>query len=210
MCVNWSVSSNLHPSSFIFGFIGISRGGLYGRKREDILTIVKRRKLQWYVWSCLQFIRSGQNHLARHSERGKETRQSEEDVGRQHLGMGRPGVRQVPEGSGEQGKMEDTGCKIICDAPTTLAVKGWMMMMITDAHPLVTLREKQATIHRGRLHSFERWNQTRLSSCIPPVNTVPHSEWSDQKLVDSMRRSDQLLREASGVLPPPFSVNYLI
>ena len=27
------------------------------------------------VWSCLPFIRSGQNHLARHSERGKATRQ---------------------------------------------------------------------------------------------------------------------------------------
>ena len=41
-----------------------------------------------------------------------------------------PGVRQVPEGSGEQEKMEKTGCKIICGAPTTLAVKGLMMMMM--------------------------------------------------------------------------------
>ena len=32
------------------------------------------------VWSCLPFIRSGQNHLARHSERGKKTRQTEEKV----------------------------------------------------------------------------------------------------------------------------------
>ena len=51
-------------------------------------------------------------------------------VGRQDQGMDRPGVRQVPEGSGEQGKMEKTGCKIICGTPTTLAVKGLMMMMI--------------------------------------------------------------------------------
>ena len=71
----------------------------------------------------------GQNHLARHSERGKKTRPTKEEAGRQHLGMDRPGVRQVPEGSGEQGKMEKTGCKIICGAPTTLAVKGLMMMM---------------------------------------------------------------------------------
>ena len=42
----------------------------------------------------------------------------------------RPGVRQVPEGSGEQGEMEKTGCEIICGAPTTLAVKGLMMVMI--------------------------------------------------------------------------------
>ena len=74
------------------------------------------------VWTCLPFIRSGQNHLARHSERGKKTRQTEEEVGRQHQVMDRPGVRQVPEGSGEQGKMEETGCKIICGAPTTLVI----------------------------------------------------------------------------------------
>ena len=47
-------------------------------------------------------------------------------MGRQHPGMDRPGVRQVPEGNGEQGKMGETGCEIICGAPTTLAVKGWM------------------------------------------------------------------------------------
>ena len=29
------------------------------------------------VWLCLPFIRSGQNHLARHSERGKKTRQTD-------------------------------------------------------------------------------------------------------------------------------------
>ena len=51
-------------------------------------------------------------------------------MGRQHQGMDGPGVRQVPEGSGDQGKMEKTGCKIICGAPTTLAVKGLMMMMM--------------------------------------------------------------------------------
>ena len=41
-----------------------------------------------------------------------------------HQGMDRPGVRQVPEGSGEKGKMEKTGFEIICGAPTTLGVKG--------------------------------------------------------------------------------------
>ena len=66
----------------------------------------------------------GQNHLARHNERGKKTRQTEEEVGRQHQGIDRPGVRQVPEGNGEQGKMEETGRKIIFGGPSTLAVKG--------------------------------------------------------------------------------------
>ena len=85
-----------------------------------------RKETQTAVaWSCFPFTRFGQNHLAKHSERGKKTKQTEEEVGRQHQGMDRPGVRQVPEGSGEQ---EKTGCKIICGAPTTLAVKGLMMM----------------------------------------------------------------------------------
>ena len=89
---------------------------------ENLLTSVKRPQTA-VVWSCLPFIRSGQNHLARHSDGGKKTRQTEEEVGRQHQGMDRPGVCRVPKGSGEQGKMEETGCAIICGGLTTLAVK---------------------------------------------------------------------------------------
>ena len=96
---------------------------------EDLLSIVKRHK-HAVVWICLSFIRSGQNDLARHSERGKKTRQTEQEVERQHRGMDRPGVLQVPEGSGELGEMEETGCEIISGAPTTLAGKGLMMMMM--------------------------------------------------------------------------------
>ena len=58
--------------------------------------------------------------------KGEKTRQTEEKVVRQHQGMDRPGVRQVPEGSGKRGKMEETGCEIIYGAPTTLTVKGYM------------------------------------------------------------------------------------
>ena len=102
-----------------------------------------RKKTQTaVVWSCFPFIRSVQNHLARHSERGKKTRRTKEEVGRQHQGMDRPGVRQVPEGSGEQGKIEKTGCKIICGAPTTLAVKGLMMMMMGEG------RRRRGTIQQ--------------------------------------------------------------
>ena len=49
--------------------------------RQETQTVV--------VWSRLPFIRSGQNHLERYSERGKKTRQTEEEVGRQHQGMDR-------------------------------------------------------------------------------------------------------------------------
>ena len=76
------------------------------------------------VYSCLSLIRSGQNHMQKHSERKKKAKQVEEEVWRQYQGVDRPGVRKVPEGSGEQGKMEETGHKITCGAPTTLAFKG--------------------------------------------------------------------------------------
>ena len=76
------------------------------------------------IWTYVPFIRSGQNYLARHSERRKKTWYTEKEVDRQHQGMDRPGVRQVPEGSGELRRMEETGCEVSCGALTTPAVKG--------------------------------------------------------------------------------------
>ena len=81
---------------------------------EDLLISIERCKLQW------------NGHVSRSSDLAKTVSQGtvkggrrqgrRKEVGRQHQGMGRPGVRQVPEGSGEQGKMEETGCEIICGA----------------------------------------------------------------------------------------------
>ena len=89
---------------------------------EDLLTIVKTRKLKWY------------GHISRSSglaktalqgtvKGGKKIKQTEKEVGREHQGTDRRGIRQDPEGRGEQRKMEETGCEVICGAPTTLAVK---------------------------------------------------------------------------------------
>ena len=88
---------------------------------EDLLTTIKRRKPQWY------------GHVFHSSDLAKTVlqgtvkggrRQTEEEVGRQHQEMDRPGVLQVPEGSGKQGKMEETGFKVVSGALTTLVVKG--------------------------------------------------------------------------------------
>ena len=89
---------------------------------DDLLTLVRRRKLQWY------------RHVSRSSDlaklilqgtvKGGRRQGRTEEVGRQHQRVDRPGVRQVPGGCGEQRKMEQTGCESICGAPTTLAVKG--------------------------------------------------------------------------------------
>ena len=90
---------------------------------EDLLLTVKRRKLQWYshVSSSSGLAKTIlQGTVKGGKTKGRQRKRWE----RQHQGMDRPGVQQVPEGSGEQGKMENTGCKIICGAQTTLAVKG--------------------------------------------------------------------------------------
>ena len=54
---------------------------------EDLLTVVNCSGMDMspvhQVWS---------NHFARHSERGKKTRQTEEEMGKQHQGMDNTGV----------------------------------------------------------------------------------------------------------------------
>ena len=93
------------------------------RPHEDLLTIVKRHKIA-VVWACLPFIRSGQNHLARRSERGKKTRRTKEEVGRQHQEMDRLEFTKSQRAVENRKKWRELFCEIICDAPATLAVKG--------------------------------------------------------------------------------------
>ena len=81
-------------------------------------------------------------------------------MGRQHQGMDRPGVRQVPEGSGEEGKMEKTGCKIICGAPTTLAVKGLMMMMMRYQMVAMGMQCWEKSFHADTVTGVGQWRYT--------------------------------------------------
>ena len=111
--------------------------------------------------------------------------------------MDTPGVRQVPEGSGEQGKMEKTVCKIICDAPTTLAVKELMMMMMmikddgcilfskVDLQPLpppppttthdllevVDILFYWGSLSAGNVSSSPTFKIVRGTNCIEPCGT---------------------------------------
>ena len=82
------------------------------------------------VWTCLPFIRCGQNHLARYGERGKKTRQTEEEVGRQIREWTGLEFAKSQRAVENREKLEETGCEVICGAPTTLAVEGLMMMTI--------------------------------------------------------------------------------
>ena len=74
--------------------------------RED-LTRRRRKETQTaVVRPCPLFIRSGQNHLARHSNREKETMQVQREVKRQHQGMDRIHrikVRSSPRHRGQWG-----------------------------------------------------------------------------------------------------------
>ena len=84
---------------------------------KDLLTIKNRCKLQWY------------GHVSCSSGLAKTIMQGTVKGGRRQgrqRKRWRDNVRELTglEGSGEQGKMEKTGCNIICGAPPTLTVKG--------------------------------------------------------------------------------------
>ena len=81
---------------------------------EDHLTIIKKCKLQWY----------GQNHLAR-QWKGEEDKADRRRGGKTISGNGQVWSSPSLRGQWRTGKkMEETGCEIICDTPTTFAVKG--------------------------------------------------------------------------------------
>ena len=96
---------------------------------EDLLTIVKRRKLQWH------------GHIFRSSGLAKTILQGTVKGGRRQGGQRKRWEHNIREWTGlefgksqravdNREKMEKTGCKIICGAPTTLAVEELMMMMM--------------------------------------------------------------------------------
>ena len=73
---------------------------------EDLLMIVKRHKLQRYghVFRSSGLAKTILQGTVKGGRRqGRQRKRWEDNI--------RPGVQQVPEGSGEQGKMEKTGCK---------------------------------------------------------------------------------------------------
>ena len=82
--------------------------------------------------------------------------------------MDRPGVQQVPEGSGEQGKMEKSGCKIICGAPTTLAVKGLMMMIMM----MGTLTVFEQSLNFGKMNHMCKTKLGKTERMITQISSV--------------------------------------
>ena len=62
-----------------------------------------------------------------------------------------PGLHQVPEGGGEQSKMEETDCEVICGAPTAFAVTGEAKVKVTSK--LVAVRPQQCCSCRSRIEA---------------------------------------------------------
>ena len=99
------------------------------RPHEDPLTIVKRRKLKWYGHvsrpsGLAETILQGTVEGGR--RRGRQKKKWEDNI-REWTGLKNAKSQRAVE---NREKIEKTGCKIICGAPTTLAVKGLMMMMM--------------------------------------------------------------------------------
>ena len=65
-------------------------------------------------------------------------------MGRQHQGMDRPGVRQVPEGSGEQGKMGRLAEHLY----------NWMLRLVQTVSVLQLMRMENARLHRKAFNMY--------------------------------------------------------
>ena len=103
-------------------------GRRQGRQRKRWEDSIR----EWtVVRSCLTFIRSGQNHLARHGEREKMTKQTEEKIGRQHQRNDRPRVCQVPQGSKEQWRRLIVRSSVVSKRPSQLRDRWrWWCMCV--------------------------------------------------------------------------------
>ena len=91
---------------------------------ENLLTIIKRRKLQWYghVYSSSGLAKTIlQGTVKGRRRQGRQGRRWEDNI-REWTGLEFAKSR----GQWRTGKMEESGCEIICGAPTILPVKRWM------------------------------------------------------------------------------------
>ena len=61
--------------------------------------------------------------------KGEEDKADKGRGGKTTSGNGQAWSSASPRGQWRTGKMEKPGCKIICGAPSTLAVKGLMIMI---------------------------------------------------------------------------------
>ena len=92
---------------------------------EGFLTIVKRRRLQWYyehVSRSSNLVKTTLQGTVKGGRRqGRQKKKRWEDSMREWTGLEFAKSQRAVE---NRAKMEETGCEVICCAPTTPAVKG--------------------------------------------------------------------------------------
>ena len=129
---------------------------------EDLLTIVKRRKLQWYG-HVSRSSGLGQNHLARLSERGKKTsrqRKRWEDSIREWTGLDFGKSQRAVENREKWRKLVAESS--VVPASTTLAAKELMMMMMMMMKDKVFTKGPSRTV-------CSRWKYWKM--------VVKHARW---------------------------------
>ena len=92
---------------------------------EDLLTIIKKHKLQWYghVSRSSGLAKTILQSTVKGGRRQSRQRESLEDNIREWAGLEFSRSQRAVETKKNKKKMEKSGCKIICGAPTTLVVK---------------------------------------------------------------------------------------
>ena len=76
--------------------------------------------------------------------------------------MDRSGIRKVPEVSGEQRKMEESSCEVICGAPTTLTVKENVKVKMLIAHTHLLAQSE------ARILSWSGGGEDKSLMCLTP------------------------------------------
>ena len=97
------------------------------RPHEDHLTTIKRRILKWYRHVSHSSVLAKiilQGTVKRIRWQGRWKKRWGNGI-REWTGLD-VGVCQVPYDSGKQRKMEEMGLEVICGAPTTLMVRGYV------------------------------------------------------------------------------------
>ena len=96
-------------------------------RHEDLLTIIKRCKVQWYghVSRSSDLAKSILRGTVKGGRRQGRQRKRWEDNVKEWIGLEFAKSQRAVENR-ENRKMEETGCKVICGAPVTPTVKGYM------------------------------------------------------------------------------------
>ena len=103
-----------------------------------------------------------------HSERGKKTRQTEEEVGRQHQGMDRLELCKYQWTVENREKWR----KLVAKSSPLLTVKGLMMMMMMNCSM------KFPVFRNGEKKKSKKKNQNMLENCPPSASK---SLWKKEK-----------------------------